>query len=135
MEISNATGKMIRNNTMQKWIIKLQNFYWTVERIPEKDNHIADWLSRKMSTNENGEQIVTLKIEIKDKGKEVPGKVKTGNSAIKSPESKALELFQVRVHLYLIVLVVLESKSLDCIEPGIGVVHDLVGIECSDVAG
>ncbi|CAG8818837.1 44258_t:CDS:1, partial [Gigaspora margarita] len=61
-------------------------FNWTVERIPGKDNHIADWLSRQMSTNDQGEQIITLKIGIKDKEpkeKEISNKVKSGNSSIK----------------------------------------------------
>ncbi|CAG8857313.1 31653_t:CDS:1, partial [Gigaspora margarita] len=61
-------------------------FNWTIERIPGKDNHIADWLSRQISMNDQGEQIITLKIGIKDKkpkGKEIPNKFKSENLPIK----------------------------------------------------
>ncbi|CAG8845533.1 20776_t:CDS:1, partial [Gigaspora margarita] len=49
-------------------------------------NYIADWLSRQMSMNDQEEQIITLKIGIKDKEpkrKEIPNQVKSGNLPIK----------------------------------------------------
>src|ERR1700752_3807746 len=70
--VSDSSGKMPRNQTMERWFIKLQDFNWTVERIKGKDNTIADWLSRQMEIDKDGKQIVKLNIGIKNKDIKTP---------------------------------------------------------------
>ena len=71
---------MVRNDTMQKWLIQLQDFNWKVEQIKRSDNKIADYLSRHMGLDENREQIVILRIGVKDKENLTPEQMKSGTT-------------------------------------------------------